>query len=84
MVERQSTTIILSPVCDRTKETFLPLIHVSPGSIIFSDGWTAYCDLNSLGFDYLTVLHTYSYKKVFVSQETKEKVVYHTKEIDEA
>ena len=86
MVERQSNTVILYPVCNRTKETLLPLIqrHVSPGSTIFSDGWSAYCDLNSLGFDHFTVLHKYSFKKMYVNQETKEKVVCHTNEIEGA
>ena len=67
-VERSSNTIILYPVADRSAEILLPLIqrHVSLGSTIYSDGWSAYCDLSSLGFKHFIVIHKYSFKKVYV------------------
>lgn len=86
MIERSTNTIILYPVSDRTKETLIPLIqcHVSSGSTIFSDGWSAYCDLNSLGYDHFTVLHKYNFKKVYIKQDTNERVVCHTNRIEGA
>ena len=86
MVERQSNTVILYPVGDRTKDTLIPLIkrHVAPGSTIYSDGWSAYCDLNSIGYQHFTVLHKYSFKKVYINQATDERVVCHTNEIEGA
>ena len=86
MIERKSNTILLYPVSDKKKETLIPLIqrHVAPGARIFSDGWSAYCDLNSLGYEHFTVLHKYSFKKVYVSKTTDETVVCHTNEIEGA
>ena len=47
MVEQKSKQIILYPVSDCTKETLIPLIqrHFAPGSTIYSDGWTVYCQV---------------------------------------
>ena len=75
LIERQSNTIILYPVSNRSKETLIPLTqrHVVPGSTTYSDGWSAYCDLNSLGFDHFTVLHKYNSKKIYVNKTTQEK-----------
>ena len=57
---------------------------MSLGSTIYSDGWSAYCDLNSLGFKHFTVIHKYSFKKVYVKQGTDEKVVVHTNQLEGA
>ena len=86
MVERKYNQIILYPVSGRTKEPLIPLIqrHVAPGSTIYSNGWTAYCQLNSLGYDHFTVLHKYTFKKIYVNQETNETVVCHTNAIEGA
>ena len=75
LIERQPNTIILYPVLNHSKETLIPLIqrHVAPGSTVYSDGWSAYCDLNSLGFDHFTVLHKYSFKKIYVNKTTQKK-----------
>ena len=86
LVERKSNTIILYPVGDRSKDTLIPLIqhHIAPGSTIYSDGWSAYCDLNSLSYDHFTVLHKYCFKKVYVNQTTNQTVVCHTNAIEGA
>ena len=64
---------------DRSKETLKTLIqhHVGPGSTICSDGWSVYCELNSLDYEHFTVLHKYCFKKVYVNQTTNETVVCH-------
>ena len=86
MVERSSNSIILYPVNDRSEETLLPLIerHVEKGSSIYSDGWSAYWDLNNRGYKHFTVLHKYSFKKVYVETATKKEVVVHTNRIEGA
>lgn len=86
MVERESNTIILYPVADRSAATLIPLIqrHVELGSTIYSDGWTAYCELNSLGYRHFTVLHKYSFKKVYKNISTGEEEVVCTNQIEGA
>ncbi|KAK3107606.1 hypothetical protein FSP39_018210 [Pinctada imbricata] len=86
MVERSSNTIILYPVQDRSAETMLPLIvrHVEPGSTIYSDGWSAYCELNNLGFMHFTVVHKYAFKKTYRNVETGDIVSVHTNKIEGA
>ena len=86
LVHRDSNTIILYPVSDRKEATLIPIIqrHVAPGSTIYSDGWSAYCDLNALGYKHFTVLHKYSFKKTYVNVETNEEVVVHTNRIEGA
>lgn len=51
MVERDSNTLLIYPVSDRSEDTLIPIIkrHVEAGSTIYSDGWSAYCGLNELG-----------------------------------
>ena len=85
-VERASNSLILYPVSDRTADTLIPLIqcHVAPGSTIYSDVWSAYCNLNALGYRHFTVLHKYSFKKVYVKEGTEEKVTVHTNQIEGA
>ena len=84
MVERETNTIILYPVFDRTSETRTQIIlrHVEKGSTIYSDGLSADCALNDLGFKHFTVLHKYSCSKVYVDKETKQEIVVHTNRID--
>ena len=50
MVERETNTLLIYPVSDRSEDTLLPIIqrHVEPGFTIYSDGWSAYCGLNDL------------------------------------
>lgn len=50
-------------VPDRKKRTLLPLIekHIAPGSIIVSDEWSSYEELNSMGYRHLTVCHTQNF-----------------------
>lgn len=86
MVERATNSLILYPVHDRRAKTLLPLIerHVQPGSTIYSDGWSAYCPLNEMGYRHFTVLHKYTFKKVYVNKETDEKVEVDTNRIEGA
>lgn len=86
LVDRDQNTVILYPVGDRTKETLLPIIqrHVAPGSTIYSDGWSAYFDLNSLGYRHFTVLHKYAFKKNYRNVETGAVISVHTNKIEGA
>lgn len=85
MVERTSNTIMQS-VESRSNETLIPLIerHVEKGSTIYSDGWTAYCQLNELGYTHFTVLHKYAFKKQYKNLQTGEVVSVHTNRIEGA
>ncbi|XP_078329246.1 uncharacterized protein LOC111114334 [Crassostrea virginica] len=76
MVERETNTLLIYPVSDRSEDTLLPIIqrHVEPGPTIYSDGWSAYCGLNDLGNHHFTVLHKYSFKKVYIQKDTREEV----------
>lgn len=75
MVERDSNTLLIYPVSDRSEDTLIPIIkrHVEAGSTIYSDGWSAYCGLNELGYNHFTVFHKYSFKKVYINQNTRKK-----------
>nr|XP_011443777.2 uncharacterized protein LOC105339761 [Crassostrea gigas] len=86
MVEHDSNTLIIYPVCDRTEETLLPIIerHVEKGSTIYSDGWSAYCKLNESGYEHFTVIHKYSFKKTYVNTKTHDIVEVHTNRIEGA
>jgi len=66
--------MIMYPVNDRSRSTLLPFIkrHVEPGSTIYSDGWSAYCDLNSEGYSHFTVLHKYTFKSFYRNVGTGE------------
>lgn len=50
----------LVPVERRDRSTLEPLViqHVAVGSIIWSDEWRAYSELNSLGYSHYTVNHS--------------------------
>ena len=86
MVERASNRILLYPVNDRKKETLIPLIrkHVQVGSTIYSDGWSAYCDLNSLGYNHFSVIHKYAFKKEYKNVESGEIISVHTNRMEGA
>lgn len=55
-------------VDDRSKETLLPIIQswCLPGTIIVSDGWPAYNNISSLGFEHEVVIH----ERYFVDPNT--------------
>ncbi|XP_045206192.2 uncharacterized protein LOC123558376 [Mercenaria mercenaria] len=86
MVERSSNTIIVYPVENRSNAVLIPIIerHVEKGSTIYSDGWTAYCALNDLGYHHFSVLHKYSFKKEYKHVETGEIITVHTNRIEGA
>jgi hypothetical protein len=58
--------------------------YVEKGSTIYSDGWTAYCHLNDIGYKHFTVLHKYAFKKKYKNTETGEIVSVHTNQIEGA
>ena len=84
IVERSTDRLIMYPVAERTEDLLISLIekHVEKGSTIFSDGWSAYCNLNELGYDHFTVLHKYAFKKVYKHKITGELKVVHTNRIE--
>ncbi|XP_060586599.1 uncharacterized protein LOC132742260 [Ruditapes philippinarum] len=86
MVERESNSIILYPVRDRSQKTLLPLIerHVEKGSTIYSDGWSAYCPLNELGYNHFSVIHKFTFKSSYRNLDTGEVIQVHTNRIEGA
>jgi transposase-like protein len=84
MVKMHFNTIILYPVENRSNATLIPLIerHIEKGSTIYSDGWTAYCHLNDIGYKHFTVLHKYAFKKKYKHMETGEMVSAHTNQTE--
>ena len=86
LVDREANNVILYPVSDRTRETLLPLIqrHVAPGSTIYSDGWSAYFNLNDVGYRHFTVLHKYAFRKDYIDTETGARTTVHTNRIEGA
>ena len=60
--------IFMVPVHNRKASTLIPIIKkwIAPGSIIHSDCWKAYNNLNKMGYTHVTVNHS----KEFVNSET--------------
>lgn len=83
MGERESNTVIVYPVADRTAATLIPLIqrHVESRTTIYSNGWTAYSDM---GYKHFTVLHKYSFNKVYKNVATGVEEVVCTNQIEGA
>jgi transposase-like protein len=86
MVERDSNTVILYPVNDRSQNTLVPLTmrHVEHGATIYSDGWSAYCDLNDLEYRHFSVIHKCTFKTKYRNVETGDIVTVHTNQIEGA
>ena len=59
-VERGSSRLFLVPVPDRTADTLAAIIpdQIEPGTMVISDCWGAYCDLDLLGYTQRTVIHS--------------------------
>jgi len=78
--------MIMYPVNDRARSTLLPIIkrHFESGSTIYSDGWSAYCDLNSEGYRHFTVLHKYTCKSFYRNGGTGEIQEVHTNRVEGA
>ena len=86
MVERATNTMIMYPVNDRLRSNLLPIIqrHEVPGSTMNSDGWSAFCDLNSEGYRHFTVLHKYTFRPFYSNVATGDIVEVHTNMIEGA
>ena len=56
--------VFMLPVHNRKKVTLLPLIekYIKKGSIIHSDCWAAYNELQQMGYEHLTVNHSKTFK----------------------
>jgi transposase-like protein len=86
IVERQSNEIIIYSVEDRSQATLLPIIqrHVQLGSTIYSDGWSAYCDLNEVDYNHFSVIHKRAFKKQYKHVRTGKIVDVQTNRIEGA
>ncbi|KAL4148477.1 hypothetical protein QTP88_002710 [Uroleucon formosanum] len=60
---RETKACFIISVPDRSEKTLLPIIqrYIRPGSIILSDCWKAYNNLQQVGFKHNTVNHTYNF-----------------------
>ncbi|KAG0422236.1 hypothetical protein DMUE_6225 [Dictyocoela muelleri] len=60
MIERGSKKIIFIPITKRNKYQlgFLSLLSIKKNTIIYSDCWRGYTNLNNLGFEHKTVNHS--------------------------
>ena len=58
--------------------------HITKGSTIYNDGWSAYFNLNDIGYDQFTILHKFSLKKIYRHKITNEKKIVHTNRIEGA
>ena len=59
MIERATNKFIIYPVEERSEKVLVDFIqkHIEKDSTIFSDGRSAYYNLNDRGYDHFTVLH---------------------------
>lgn len=62
-IERESKRCFMVPVARRDKKTLQKIIAewILPGTIIYSDCWAAYNDLNKLGYTHKTVNHSQNF-----------------------
>ena len=85
LIERASNKLLIFPVVDRG-DMFIPIIKkfVRSRSTIYSDGWSAYINLNRHGYYHFAVLYKYSFKKTYSDTRTGEPVDVHTNTIEGA
>ena len=59
LVERLTNHLYLFPVMDRTEETVVKIIEkvCSKGSILYTDGYASYVNLNEYGYTHFSVNH---------------------------
>ena len=84
LIERSSNRIILYPVDNRDAAALTAIIqrHVEPGSHIYTDGWSAYNQLNYLGFQHFTVVHKHTIKQVYHNTVSGDDITVHTNMIE--
>ena len=51
---------------------------------LYSDGWSAYFNLNDVGYRHFTVLHKYAFRKDYIDTETGARTTVHTNRIEGA
>ncbi|KAG0437334.1 hypothetical protein DMUE_3753 [Dictyocoela muelleri] len=63
LLERGTRNCILITVPDRSANTLIPIIirYVLPGTLIISDKWRSYSQLNNHGYQHLTVNHSQNF-----------------------
>ena len=63
MYDRNQKVGIIKFVNDRRAQTLLPIIQENclPGTTIYSDGWAAYNEVTSLGFQHEVVIHQHEF-----------------------
>ncbi|XP_066921897.1 uncharacterized protein [Clytia hemisphaerica] len=86
LVERETNRIIMYPVESRNEETLLPLIkrHCMPGTTIFSDGWSAYQNLNDHGYEHFSVIHKKAFSATYKNVNTGRIIKVNTNRIEGA
>ncbi len=67
-IESDTNNAFMEPVLDRSRETLFEIIRrrIRPETIIISDCWAAYETLENMGYEHLTVNHSFH----FVDPET--------------
>ena len=62
-IDTTTRQAFLVPVEQRNADTLLPIIqqYILPGTTIVSDCWAAYNNIANLGYQHLTVNHTYNF-----------------------
>ena len=62
-IDTTTRQAFLVPVEQRNADTLLPIIqqYILPGTTIISDCWAAYNNIENLGYQHLTVNHTYNF-----------------------
>ena len=78
--------LLLFPVEQRDKATLLPIIlkYVKKGSIILSDSWGAYFDLNELNYKHFSCSHKSSFEQKYVNKTTGKTISINTNSIEGA
>lgn len=58
--------------------------HVAKGSIVFTDGWGGYRQLNAVGYEAYVVVHAHSYQQTYINLNTGKVVIVSTNTIEGA
>ena len=84
MVERSTNRLKIFPVHTRDATTLMTLIknHIAPGSTVITDGWAAYHDLQSAGYDHYIIEHKTSFSRLCRDRRTGRLVTVHTNRIE--
>ena len=86
LVERLTNHLYLFPVMDRTEETVVKIIQkvCSKGSILYTDGYASYVNLNYYGYTQISVNHEEGHTDEYINKLTGETMKIHTNRIENA